>query len=284
MDQLHEQLHCDLELKGYSPKTCQRYLACVEAFIQHFQRPPEQLGREELRAYLHGLLTERQISQFYLNQTYSALKFFYETTLRQDWSAFRIPRSRQAKRLPVVLSRAELEGLFSATRNLKHRAVLMTIYSAGLRLAEATQLQVADIDSQQMLIRVRQGKGQQERYTLLAQRTLQLLREYWRQEHPVAWLFPGQRRELPLSTRSVQKVMEQAVARAHLRTAATVHSLRHSFATPLLEAGVSLPHIQRLLGHRQLTTTAVYLHTTRQELTRIISPIDVGERRSSPTT
>lgn len=277
MDQLHEQLQCDLSLKGYSPKTCQCYLACVDTFLRHFQGPPEALGREEIRAYLHSLLTEGQVSQSHLNQVYSALKFFYETTLRQDWSAFRIPRVRQAKRLPVVLSRQELEALFSVTRSLKHRAVLMTIYSAGLRLAEATHLQIADIDSTQMLIRVRQGKGQKERYTLLAQRTLQVLRQYWRQEHPVAWLFPGQCREQPLSSRAVQKVMEQAVTRSQVRPAATVHSLRHSFATHLLEAGVGLPHIQRLLGHRQLTTTAIYLHTTRQELSRITSPLDLGE-------
>jgi len=164
MGKLHDQMKRDLELKGYSPNTRRNYLAHVRRFVQHFHRSPEEMGDEEIRTYLHYQLTECEVSQAHLNQAYSALKFFYETTLHQDWSAFRIPRVKRPKKLPVVLSREEVQALFSVTRNLKHRALLMTIYSGGLRVQEATQLQVRDIDSRRRLIRVSQGKGNKERY------------------------------------------------------------------------------------------------------------------------
>ena len=180
MGKLHDRMKRDLELKGYSPNTCRSYLAHVRRFVAHFDRSPELLGNEEIRTYLHHLLAERQLSQAHLNQAYSGLKFFYETTLKKDWSAFRIPRAKLPKKLPTVLSVEEVQSLFPVTRNIKHRAVLMTMYSAGLRVAETTHLRVADIDSDRMQIRVDQGKGRKDRYTLLAQRTLELLRDYCR--------------------------------------------------------------------------------------------------------
>jgi len=277
MGKLHDQLKRDLELKGYSPNTCRNYLAHVRRFVQHFHRSPEQMGNEEIRTYLHDLLTEKGRSQAYLNQAYSALKFFYETTLHQDWSAFRIPRVKRPKKLPVVLSREEVQTLFSVTRNLKHRALLMTIYSGGLRVQETTQLQVRDIDSRQRLIRVCQGKGGKERYTLLSRRTLEVLRDYWRYSRPSLWLFPGRSMDRPLSTRSVQRVFTQSLTEAQIDKTASVHSLRHSFATHLLDAGVQLCHIQRLLGHKRLDTTAIYLHTSQQDLSRIVSPLDLWD-------
>ena len=192
MGKLRDQLRRDLEIKSSSPQTQQTYMARVCEFVAHFNCSPKELGREEVSAYLQYLLCERKLSQACLNQTYSALKFFFETTLGQEWSAFRIPRAKLPKKLPTVLSMEEVLAVFAVTRNIKHRAVLMTMYSGGLRVREATHLRVTDIDSDRMQIRVDQGKGQKDRYTLLAQRTLVMLRDYCRYERPTEWLFPGQ--------------------------------------------------------------------------------------------
>ena len=274
MGQLHDQMKMDLELKGFSEKTCQCYLRGVRQFVRHYQRCPSELGTEEIRTYLHYLITERGLSQSYVNQAYSALKFFYVTTLGRTWDVRRIPRSKRARKLPIVLSQEELSSLFSATRNRKHRVILVTLYSAGLRLSEGTHLQVGDLDSDRMTIRVCAGKGAKDRYTVLAQRTLDLLRAYWRLERPGTWLFPGQQAGQPLSERSVQKILAKSRVEAGITKAITVHSLRHSFATHLLESGVDIYHIQRLLGHTTVKTTAGYLHLTPRELAQVISPLD----------
>lgn len=274
MGKFHDQFQRDLALKGFSQSTCRAYVAHVRRFVGHFGRSPETLGGDDIRAYLHGLLQHESLSQGYLNQAYSALKFFYETTLCQDWTAFRIPRSKQPKKLPVVLSREELARVFEVTSNLKHRTILVTMYSAGLRLSETTHLRVEDLDSDRMQIRVRQGKGAKDRYTILAQRTLDLLRRYWQVERPATWLFPGVPATQPLSTRSVQKVLQRSLSLAQVSKPATVHSLRHSFATHLLEAGVDLYYIQQLLGHKRAETTAIYLHVSRRDLAGILHPFD----------
>jgi len=284
MGKLHDQMKRDLELKHYSPKTRSCYLASVKSFALHFHRSPAELSDEEIREFLHYLIEDKKASQAAISQTYSALKFLYETTLKKDWSGFRIPRSKMEKRLPVVLSRQEVEAIFLATRNLKHRAILMTIYSAGLRVSEAVHLKVLDIDSQRMVIRVEQSKGAKDRYTLLAQRALEVLRDYWRAYRPKEWLFPGQPAKGPLSVSSVQRVFGKVLHEAGIKKHATVHTLRHSFATHLLEAGTDLYHIQRLLGHATPKTTAIYLHLSRKDLGGIRSPIDFIERTGKPAS
>jgi len=284
MGRLHDQMKRDLELKNYSPKTRSCYLASVRSFALHFHRSPDELGDSEIREYLHYLLTDRKVSQSTMSQAYSGLKFFYETTLKKDWDGFRIPRVKMRKKLPVVLSQQEVQVLFSVIRNLKHRAILMTIYSAGLRLNEAVHLRVSDIDSQRMMIRVEQGKGAKDRYTLLAKRTLDILREYWRAYRPRDWLFYSRSFERPLSSRTVQVVLERALYQAGIQKPATVHTLRHSFATHLLEAGTDLYHIQHLLGHTTPKTTAIYLHLSRKDLVSVISPIDLLEEPGKPTS
>ncbi len=266
MGKLYEQMKVDLELRNLSPRTRSCYLTWVRSFALHFHRSPEGMGDPEVREYLHYLIEAKKVSQSAVNQAYSALKFFYETTLKRDWNGYRIPRAQKAKKLPVILSQQEIQRIFSAIGNLKHRAVLMTIYSAGLRLGEVVHLKVSDLDSERMTIRVRQGKGQKDRYTLLAQRTLDILREYWKEYRPQGWLFPGKPESEPLSVSAVQRVLEKALLRAGIQKAASVHTLRHSFATHLLEAGTDLIHIQRLLGHTSLRTTAVYLHLSRKDL------------------
>ena len=227
MGKLRDQFQRDLEIKSYSPQTRQAYLARVCEFVQHFNRSPKELGREEISTYLHHLLCARKLSQSSLNQTYSALKFFFETTMGQEWTAFRIPRAKLPKKLPMVLSVEEVQSILSVTRNIKHRAILTTMYSAGLRVREVTHLRLADIDSDRMQIRVGQGKGRKDRYTLLARRTLAELRAYCQQAHPVEWLFPGQPPSQPLSARSVQKVCTRSLKSAGIIKAASAHTLRH---------------------------------------------------------
>lgn len=282
MGQLHDQLQRDLHLKGFSQSTRRAYIAHVRRFVEHIGCRPERVSGETIRDYLHTLLQEKGVSQGYLNQAYSALKFFYETTLCQDWSAFRIPRSKQPKKLPVVFSAAELARLFAVTSNLKHRAILVTMYTGGLRLSEAVHLRVEDLDSDRMVIRVRQGKGAKDRYTLLAQRTLELLRLYWTITRPSSWLFPGIPSTQPLSGRSIQKVLQRSLTQAQIAKPATVHTLRHSFATHLLEAGVDLYYIQQFLGHKTAKTTSIYLHVSRRDLARIVHPFDQWPTDASP--
>lgn len=284
MGRLHDQMKRDLELKNYSPKTRSCYLASVKSFALHFHRSPAELADQEIREYLHYLIQEKKASQSAVSQAYSALKFFYETTLKRDWNGFRIPRVKMGKKLPVVLSLQEIQAIFSATRNLKHRAILMTTYSAGLRVSEVVHLKVSDIDSQRMVIRVQQGKGEKDRYTLLARRTLEVLRDYWREYRPKDWLFPGQPAKGSLSVSAVQRVFWKVLDQAGIKKPATVHTLRHSFATHLLEAGTDLYHIQQLLGHTTPKTTTIYLHLSRKDLGGVTSPIDLLEGTGKPTS
>jgi site-specific recombinase XerD len=176
-----------------------------------------------------------------------------------------------------------VEALWGAIKNLKHRAILMTIYSAGLRISEALHLKLTDIDSQRMMIRVAHGKGNKDRYTLLGKRNLEILREYWKKYRPVDWLFCNPSRKKPLSTTAVRRAFAKALRKAGIRKPATVHTLRHSFATHLLEAGTDLYHIQQLLGHTNPRTTAVYLHLSRKELSKVTSPLDLLEEPEKPT-
>ncbi len=217
-----------------------------------------------------------------INQHYSALKFLYEITLGLAWETTQIPRTKRPKKLPIILSMEEVRQVLACVRTLKHRSVLTTIYSGGLRLQEALALRVADIDSERMLIRVRQGKGQKERYTLLSQVALQLLRQYWSYERPSDWLFPGRPSDRPLSPSSIQRVMQRAVQEAGISKPAHVHTLRHCFATHLLESGVDLYHIQKMMGHGHASTTAIYLHVTRRGLSELVSPMDQWEALEQP--
>ncbi len=283
MGRLYDQMKRDLELRNFSPRTRTIYLAWVKRFALYFHRSPEELGDPEIRQYLHYLIKERNVSQGAVTQAYGALKFFYETTLKRDWEGFRIPKGKMGKRLPIVLSQQEVEALFGAIKNLKHRAILMTIYSAGLRIGEVLGLKTSDIDSQRMMIRIEHGKGNKDRYTLLGKRNLDILREYWRKYRPKDWLFCNPSHKKPLSSAAVRKVFNKALRQAGIKKPAMVHTLRHSFATHLLEAGTDLYHIQHLLGHTNPRTTAVYLHLSRKELTKVTSPLDLLKEPEKPT-
>lgn len=278
MGALYNQMKRDLELKNFSPRTVTCYLDCMRNFVRHYGRSPVEIGDEEIRGYLYYLMKERKVSQSLVNQSYSAMKFFYETTLGRKWNAVQIPRGKNPKKLPVVLSMEEVQAVLGCIGNLKHRAILTTIYSGGLRVSEATRLKKDDIDSKRMTIRVEGGKGKRDRYTLLGNHTLKLLRTYWKVYQPGEWLFPGRDAAEPISVSSIQRVFKNALHKAGIQKKATVHTLRHSFATHLLESGTDLYYIQRLLGHSSANMTSVYLHITGKDLGKVKSPIDLFEK------
>jgi integrase/recombinase XerD len=281
MGKLSDQMKMDMELKNLSPRTIECYLARMKDFTVHFGRSPAELGDDEIRRYLYYLKKDKQASQSVINQSYSSLKFFYQRTLQRSWNPLRIPRSKNRRRLPEVLSLKEVEAVFVHTQNLKHRTILMTIYSGGLRISEAVHLKATDIDSSRMMIRVR-GKGDKDRYTLLGKRTLEILRVYWEVYRPGEWLFYGRKPAEPISVSTIQKVFKKSLGKAGIRKAATVHTLRHSFATHLLQKGTDLFYIQRFLGHSAAATTSVYLHITGKDLSRVVSPIDLLEDTKVP--
>lgn len=284
MGKLRDQMEMDMKLRRFSPKTITCYLACMKGVAKHFRKSPAELGDEEIRAYLHYLMEERKASQSVLVQTYSALKFFFENTLQKQWNAIRIPRCKQRRKLPGVLSREEVESILSATKNLKHRAILMTLYSAGLRIGEVTRLKVSDIESGRMMIRVNEGKGLKDRYTLLGERNLEMLRRYWKAYRPLEWLFPGRNASDPVSISAIQRVFKTSLAKAGIKKKASVHTLRHCFATHLLESGTDLYYIQRLLGHKSAGTTSVYLHITGKDIGKIKSPLDSWVENQEPVS
>jgi integrase/recombinase XerD len=274
MSSLREQMKRSMELKGYSINTQKAYLRCVAEFAKHHKKSPDLLGTAEIKDYLHLLLSIKERSHSFLNTNYSALKYFFETTLGRTWNVKAIPRTKTPKQLPSVLSAIEVKELFDTVTNIKHKAILMTIYAAGLRVSEAANLKVTDIDSKNMQIRIQQAKGKKDRYTLLSHENLQILREYWKYCKPKFWLFPGYQQDKPLTTRSIQKIFEKAKNKAGIRKQVSVHTLRHCFATHLLEAGTGIYHIQNLLGHTSPKTTNIYLHLTRKDLLNVRSPLD----------
>lgn len=277
MSKLREQMKRDLELRGFSDKTVSSYLNQVARYAVYYGRSPELLGTEEIKNYLHYLIAEKKLSSSYINQAYSGLRFLYETTLNKTWNIKSIPRVKKEKKLPVVLSKAEIKSIINTTKNIKHRAILMTIYGAGLRLSEVLNLKLTDIDSSNMQIHVRQGKGKKDRYTLLSEENLNILRTYYDMYRPKTWMFPGRDEEKPLSTRSVEKILENSIKKAEIKKLATVHSLRHSFATHLLEAGTDITYIKDLLGHTDIKTTSIYLHLGKLSVLKIKSPLDTLE-------
>jgi integrase/recombinase XerD len=275
MKTLKQRMREDLQLRGLSERTQKTYLSEVTRFARHFRRLPDKLGEKEVREYLLYLINEKHACHSTLTHAYSALKFIYGVTLGRPGLVENIPHPRTPKRLPVALDRKEVDALFAATNNLKHLAILMMTYSAGLRLNEVVHLKKEDIDRARMMVRVREGKGRVDRYSLLSKVALETLEHYLRYCKPGPWLFPGADPEKPISHGSVQTMFQAVRTRAGIAKPASVHTLRHSFATHLLEAGCDLYHVQLLLGHRSPTTTATYLHVSRTHLATTVSPLDL---------
>jgi site-specific recombinase XerD len=264
----------DMQVRNLSPRTIECYTYHVRCFAKHFRRSPEQLGPEEVRQYQVHLVQEKKASWSSFNQAVCALRFLYGTTLACPWPVVQIPFAKRPKKLPVVLGPEEVQRFLPCIQPLKPRVVLTTIYAAGLRLDEAIHLEATDIDSSRMLLRVARGKGAKERLVPLSPRLLEALRSYWRQVRPPRWLFAGAKPDQPLDPGTVQKACSRAAKEAGLNKHVTPHVLRHSYATGLLERGVDLLTIQRLLGHRSFSTTLIYLHVRRPHLESITSPLD----------
>lgn len=243
---------------------------------RYHHRSPDQLTDGDVQKYVRHLIEERQFAWSSCRVTVCALRFFFEVTLGRKRSDFSIPLPKGGQKLPHILSREEVARLLDGVENLRHRVLLMTAYAGGLRVSEVARLRVADIDSKRMLVRIEQGKGRKDRYTLLSQRLLEELRLYYRVYRPTEWLFPQRRNhDAPMDTTSVLRIYYAAKERAGITKRGGVHALRHAFATHLLESGTDVVTIQRMLGHGNLETTAHYLHVTRQSLAERVSPLDL---------
>lgn len=272
----------DMQVRNMAEATIDAYTFHVDKFCQHFGKPPEALGIEEIRAYQLYLVNEKKASWSSFNQAVCGLRFLYVVTLQKPWQVRHIPFGKRPKKLPVVLSDQEASRLLSCVSNHKHRAVLLTCYATGLRLREATCLKISDIDGDRMLLHIREAKGSKERMVPASPRLLQELREYWKRLRPREYLFPGRTPSVPLSSATIQKACKLAVAKANIQKNATPHTLRHSFATSMLEAGVDILTISKLLGHASFVTTMIYLHVRRQHFERSPSPIDWLPARQCP--
>ena len=277
MNQSLIKMKMDMELKGFSDKTVAVYLKNVQAIANHFGISPQDLDYEQIRLFLHHAIKVRKLSRSYINSMYSAVKFYFETTLDREWDMKHIPRVKTASKLPVALSPEQVSTLFAHVSNLKHRTMLITCYSAGLRVGELLQLKCSDIDSSSMSIRIRSGKGLKERYTLLSEYNLKALRQYHKIYRPSEYLFANPSTGLPLTTRTIQQVFKDAKDSLRFPPDATIHSLRHSFATHLIRSGTDIATIQKLLGHADITTTAVYLHISTPDSLSVRSPLDTFE-------
>ncbi len=274
MTPLRQRMLEDLQIRQYSPTTIRIYLHAVREFAQHFGKPPDRLSAEHIRQYQLFLVKEKKVSRPTFIQVVCALRFFYTHTLNRKISMERIPFPRRERKLPLILSREEVKALLEAPGNLRHRTLLAILYGCGLRVSEVTQLKVSDIDSARNVVRVRHGKGCKDRQTLLPAKLLELLRCYWRKQRPTDWLFPSEDSTRPLSPKAVFLACRKAARKAGIAKPLHPHSLRHAFATHLLEAGVNLRTIQILLGHANLETTARYLHVADVAVRTTASPLD----------
>jgi site-specific recombinase XerD len=262
----------DMQLRGHSPRTQEAYLRAVRQLVEFYRCPPNQLNEEQLRGYFLHLKNQKRFAPNSMKIAYCGIRFFFTHTLKRDWSTLELLRAERQRRLPDVLTLHEVQALIQAVRTLHNKAYLWTVYSCGLRLHEALHLQVADVDRSRLMLHVHRGKGAKDRYVPLPQSTLQLLRDCWKEHRNPTWLFPARGRDQkqglsaarPMLKSTVQGALRRVVQQLRLQKRISVHTLRHSYATHLLEAGVNLRLIQQYLGHRSIHTTMLYLHLTRK--------------------
>ena len=274
MSPLRKKMQDAMVLRGLAARTQESYIAAVLGIAKYYRRSPDTLSSEEVERYLLHLIEERKLSWSTTNQAASALMFLYGPTLKRKEDRIVIPRRKVPAKQPEILSREEVARILEACSTVRQHTLLMTTYAAGLRVSEVCALRVADIDSARMMLRVNHGKGARDRYTLLSPRLLEELRHYWRQAQPGEWLFPGRDRSHPIGPKQAQRMYYAAKRDAEVTRQGGIHALRHAFATHLLEAGVDIHTIQRLMGHTALSTTARYFHL-RQTLAQTASPLDL---------
>ncbi len=275
MSELRTRMIDDMTLRGMAAKALDGYVRAVAGLAAYYHRSPDRISDREVQAYLLHLMRERKLSWSSCNVAVHGLRFFYHQTLGREKTTFHIPGPRKPSKLPEILSREEVARLLAHTGLPRHRVLLMAAYAAGLRVGELVRLRVKDIDSDRMTIRVEQGKGAQDRYTLLSPRLLEALRRYWRLEQPSPYLFPMRNAPRPMDYGTAERAYSAAKQRAGIAKAGNIHALRHAFATHLLEAGTDLHTIQRLLGHHHITSTMRYLHLARKNVTDRCSPLDL---------
>ena len=279
MTRLRQRMLEDLQRRNYSPDTIRGYIRAVQQFADYFGRSPEQLGAEELRRYQLYLLHQKKLALGTVENCISALRFLYKKTLkRRDLAFDDLPFPKQPHKLPTVLSQDEVTRLIEAARNRMHRTILMLLYGTGMRRTEASRLKVSDIDSQRMVIHIHSGKGLRDRDVPLTPKLLEALRDYWRWKKPRVYLFPSKMGdpsvEQPISDKTVWNLCRAAANRAGIQKKLGPHTLRHCFATHLLEAGTDLRTIQLLMGHERLEDTTIYLHLSQRHLHAAINPLD----------
>ena len=276
MGKLHDQMRDDLLLKAYSPHTLKAYLSSVRHFVKYYMRSPQDMGEKEVRDFLLHLVRDRKASPATQDMYVNALKFLYTVTLKRPEVVKDISHPKRPQTLPVILSPEEVLRIFEAIRSVKYKAIIATAYAAGLRVSEVCGLRIADIDSQRMRIHVRSGKGKKDRYVMLGESLLVLLRQYYQAARPQGeYLFPGQKPQSHITTTAVNKVLRQVIAETGLSKRVTMHTLRHCFATHLLEAGTDIRILQVLLGHSSIRTTLRYTHITDRLLQKLVSPLDM---------
>ena len=283
MTPLRQRMLEDMRLRNFSPETQRSYIHYLVEYAKYFNESPSELDVEAIREYQLYLKDVRQMSPQSVNGFTSAAKFLYQQTLELPWSNAHFKRQRTPNSLPVVLSQEEVERFFAPVGILKHRAALMVCYGSGLRISEAVKLKVGDIDSQRMVLRVERGKGAKDRYSILSRRLLEVLRVYWKQQKPTDYLFPGRKPGTHISDATLQQVCRDAAFLSGIHKRVTAHTLRHSFATHLLENGEDLRVIQVLLGHTRIDTTARYLHVSTAVIASTTSPLDqIYQPKSAP--
>ncbi len=275
MTVLRQRMLEDLGIRNYAPSTVECYVRAVAEFAQHFKKSPEHLGPEEIRTWQLYLRNEKKVKLSSYIQAVCGLRFFYRNTLNRKIEIERIPLPRYEKKLPLILSKEEVKALLTAPKNLGHRAILATLYGAGLRVSEVTNLKVCDLDRDRKVIWVRGGKGRKDRQVMLAEPLREVLVAYWRWKRPTDWLFPGEKPGQPISTQTVFHTCRKAARTAGIAKPVHPHSLRHAFATHLLDDGVNLLVIQTLLGHANLKTTARYLHVADRTVRSTRSPLEM---------
>ena len=264
----------ELNIQGYSIKTKKNYISHIHLFQEYINKNLDDILEKDVKAYLDYLLMEKGCSHSFANQAISSIKFLNKYVIHQQRLMIFVNRPRKEKKLPNVLSKEEVKRILASLDNKKHTTILALIYSSGLRVSEVTKMRIKDIDSDRMLIKVKQGKGKKDRYVMLSEKILVQLREYYREYKPKQWLFEGSIENSPITERTVQKIFKNACVKAKVNKEVSVHSLRHSVATHLLESGVDIRYIQQLLGHSSIKTTEIYTHITNKNIADIRSPLD----------